>query len=166
MAPRELPLSKQASNLPARITLLYSTCEAPQVYVNPNLCKGVILLGRCFGCPWDGPVTSGSGGFRPPIELRIESGDFVCGCDDTWRPSSSKPNCEITRLTEDELSTVGCCFAESPPRLSTTISHRLSLSVRSRSNHGITACFDRGLRLLRPRVLRMRGQREGNPAAA
>ena len=81
--------------------------DAPEVYLNPDLCEGVILLGRCFHCPWDGPVTSGSGGFRPPVELKIESGDFVCGCADAWRPSQAKPDCEITRLTEDELSTVG-----------------------------------------------------------
>lgn len=78
------------------------------------MCEGVILLGRCFGCPWDGPITAGSAGVnRPPVDLGIESGDFVCGCADAWRPSASKPDCEITRLTEDELSTVGCRFVDS-----------------------------------------------------
>ena len=69
------------------LALTGAFAQEAEVYINPTVCSGIILLGRCFTCKE----------FGLPTSLRSENGELVCGgCPDDF-------SCSEVKLTDAEL---------------------------------------------------------------
>lgn len=72
----------------------YTTAE-PGVFVLPDVCGGIILMGTCYSCREYGV----------PNDLRAENGNILCGCEDEF-------SCRVDVLSESDLDQVAAVHGD------------------------------------------------------